>query len=121
MRAIAHLYMNVMLLSLPALNWLLIGFGTYVATAALGTSAQLRLVNTHPFRWLHHALFAAIWVTLGAVAIAGWGSPWLIGIAVVALCMAAMPRLKAGTRPHCTCALIGSGAYIASIVWAVVI
>jgi hypothetical protein len=96
-------------------TWLLIGFVTYTATAALGTSAQLGLVNTRPFRWAHHALFAAVWVTLVAVIIAAWGAAWFPLLVPIAVCMALIPRFRAGTRPHCTAALIGFGSYVGAL------
>lgn len=98
--------------------WLVIAFATYVATAALGTAAQLGWVNTRPFRWAHHALFAAVWVTLLLVVLTTWGAVWLLALVPVAVSMALLPRFKAGTRPHCTCALIGLGSYGVTLVWA---
>lgn len=100
--------------------WLLVGFGTYMVTAALGTSAQLGLVNTRPFRWLHHVLFAAIWLTIAIVLWTARGQPrfWIIGL--VALCMGLLPRFKAGTRPHCAVAVIGFACYACALLWAVV-
>ena len=109
----------MLLPTISAVTWLIIGFVTYLATAAIGTTAQLRLINTNPFRWVHHIGFAGIWFTLGAIVISGWRAPWLVFIGVVIACMAAMPRLKAGTRPHCNTALLGIGAYIGALVWAI--
>jgi hypothetical protein len=98
--------------------WLLIGFTTYIATAALGTSAQLGLVNTRPFRWAHHALFAAVWLTLILLVVMAWGAVWLVAVVPIAVSMATLPRFRAGTRPHCTCALIGLASYGVMFVWA---
>lgn len=100
------------------LTSLIVGIVTYLGTAALGTSAQLGWVNTHPFRWLHHVLFAAVWFTLGGALITSWGRVWWIALIPVAVCMTIMPRLRAGTRPHCTGALIGLGGYLVAVVWA---
>jgi hypothetical protein len=94
-----------------------IGLATYIGTAALGTAAQLRLVNTHPFRWLHHVLFALVWFTLGGVLITSWGRPWFVIMLPTALCMLVMPRLRAGTRPHCTAAVIGLVGYVVAFCW----
>ena len=98
--------------------WLLIGFTTYIATAALGTSAQLGLVNTRPFRWAHHVLFAAVWLTLILLVVMAWSAAWLIAAVPIAISMAMLPRFKAGTRSHCTCALIGLASYGVMLVWA---
>jgi hypothetical protein len=100
------------------MTWLLIGFATYLATAALGTSAQLGLVNTRPFRWAHHALFAGVWLTLLLVVAMAWGAAWLWALVPVGVSMAILPRFRAGTRPHCTCALVGLGGYAAALIWA---
>lgn len=100
------------------MNWLLLGLTTYVVTAALGTSAQLGLVNTRPFRWAHHALFAGVWATLILLVVMVWGQPWLWAMLPVAASMAILPRFRAGTRPHCTCALIGLAGYGVAVIWA---
>jgi hypothetical protein len=100
--------------------WLIIGIITYIGTAALGTSAQLGLVNTRPFRWLHHALFAAVWLTLLLIVVMAWGQSWLLALLPAFAAMIVLPRFKAGTRPHCTCALVGMGSYAVTIVWALV-
>ncbi|MBX3065531.1 MAG: hypothetical protein KF726_21325 [Anaerolineae bacterium] len=100
--------------------WLIIGFITYIGTAALGTSAQLGLVNTRPFRWLHHALFGGVWLTLILIVLLAWGNAWLVALIPVAAAMAILPRFRAGTRAHCTCALVGLGGYGAALVWALI-
>jgi hypothetical protein len=103
------------------MNWLAIGLTTYLATAALGTAAQLRWVNTRPFRWAHHVLFAAVWLTLFTVVIMAWGEAWLVALLPVGVSMALLPRYKAGTRPHCTCALVGLGGYGVALMWALAV
>lgn len=99
--------------------WLLIGLTTYIVTASLGTAAQLGLLNTRPFRWAHHVLFAAVWVTLIVLVVMMWGTAWLVAALPIAVSMAILPRFKAGTRAHCTCALIGLASYGVMLVWAV--
>jgi hypothetical protein len=98
--------------------WLAAGILTYMVTAALGTSAQLGLVNTRPFRWAHHALFAAVWVTLALAAAAAIGQPWFWPLLAVAGCMAALPRFRAGTRAHCGLAALGLVCYSGALLWA---
>ncbi len=100
--------------------WIIIGLATYLGTAALGTSAQLGWVNTHPFRWAHHVLFAAVWLTLFAVLWSAWGQPWFWLIVPIAVCMAILPRFRAGTRPHCASATVGLVFYIGAFLWAFV-
>jgi len=96
--------------------WL--GIGVYVGTAALGTAAQLRLINTHPFRWVHHIMFAMVWLTLVLALLNAWPHPWLLALIAVAGCMAILPRFRAGTRPHCLSATIGLVSYIVAVGWA---
>jgi hypothetical protein len=103
------------------MSWLLIGFITYITTAALGTSAQLGLVNTRPFRWLHHVLFAGVWFTLIISLWSVWSRPWFWVLILVGICMAILPRFKAGTRPHCTLAIIGLGCYGWALLWALMV
>src|SRR5688572_8571123 len=101
--------------------WLLIGLTTYIATAALGTAAQLRLVNTRPIRWAHHALFGAVWLTLGLLVVMAWGAAWLVAVIPIVMSMAILPRFRAGTRAHCTCAMLGLASYGVMLVWAIVV
>ena len=97
---------------------LLIGLGIYLSTAALGTSAQLGLVNTHPFRWLHHVLFAAVWLSLIVAVVLNWPHGWSGALIGVGLCMAILPRFRAGTRSHCLSAVVGLGCYLFALGWA---
>ncbi len=96
---------------------LMLGFGVYVGTAALGTSAQIGLINTRPFRWLHHVLFAAVWVSLIAALIANWPHGWSVALIGVMISMAILPRFRAGTRPHCVSAVVGLGCYLCALMW----
>ena len=101
--------------------WLLVGFITYITTAALGTSAQLGLVNTRPIRWAHHLLFAAVWATLLLLVVMAWGAAWLVTVVPIVVSMAVLPRFRAGTRPHCACALVGLASYAIMLIWAVAV
>jgi hypothetical protein len=96
---------------------ILIGLLTYIGTAALGTAAQLGLVNTHPFRWLHHVLYALVLLTLGGAVVFNWGKPLLIALIPVCFCMAIMPTLRAGTRRHCWNAIVGVVFYSGALLW----
>ena len=63
----------------------------FVANFALGVLVQFRIVDTKPFRWLHHALFFAVFAFL--------------------------PRVRAGSPGH---AALASGAvilYVTGFVW----
>lgn len=83
----------------------------FLANFALGVLVQLRIVNTKPFRWVHHALFFAVFVS-AALAVAwglwrGYAYAWIL-LPVLAL-FAVLPRIRAGTVGH---AALASGALI---------
>ena len=44
----------------------------FLANFALGLLVQFRLVDTKPFRWLHHALFFAVFVSAVAAVAVGF-------------------------------------------------
>ncbi len=96
------------------------GFATSVFCAAavlfflnfaLGVLVQFRVVDTKPFRWLHHALFFAVFVSAAVAALAGFLSgasyPWtLVPILVL---FTVLPYVRAGTPGH---AALACGALI---------
>jgi hypothetical protein len=96
-----------------------IGLVTYIGTAALGTSAQMGLVNTHSFRWLHHVLYALVLLTLGGAVLVNRNMPYLLALIPVCLCMIIQPAFRAGTRRHCWNATVGLACYIGALVWAI--
>ncbi|HET7479244.1 MAG TPA: hypothetical protein VFJ72_06980 [Rubrobacteraceae bacterium] len=83
----------------------------FLANFALGVLVQLRIVDTKPFRWLHHALFFAVFVS-AAVAVV-WGfwqsSPYRWALLPALALFAVLPRVRAGTVGH---AALASGALI---------
>lgn len=74
----------------------------FLANFLLGVLVQSGVVDTKPFRWLHHALFFAVAAT--AVLAAGWGIfrgeayGWLL-LPVLVLYFF-LPRVRAGTLGH---------------------
>lgn len=87
----------------------------FAANFLLGVLVQFRVVDTKPFRWLHHALFFL--VAASAALAAAWGifraEPygWLL-IPVLVLYYF-LPRIRAGTMGHAALALIASIFYAA--------
>jgi hypothetical protein len=63
-------------------------------------------------------LFLAVWLTLLLIVVLAWGQAWLVALLPVIAAMGILPRFKAGTRPHCACALVGLGGYGTALVWA---
>ena len=44
----------------------------FLLNFALGLLVQFHVVDTKPFRWLHHALFFVVFVSTAAAALAGF-------------------------------------------------
>ena len=79
----------------------------FLANFALGVLVQFGIVDSKPFRWLHHALFFAVFASAALAAIVGFvqGAPyrWLL-LPVLAL-FAVLPRVRAGTPGHAALAV----------------
>jgi hypothetical protein len=91
----------------------------FLANFALGVLVQFGVVDTKPFRWLHHALFFAVFASAALAAFAGFvqGAPyrWLL-LGVLAL-FAVLPRVRAGTPGHAALAVAALILYAAGCVW----
>jgi hypothetical protein len=91
----------------------------FLANFALGILVQFRVVDTKPFRWLHHLLF---FVAFGSAAVAAGvgflqGEPYRWVLLPVLLLFVLLPRVRAGTAGH---AALASGTlilYAAGCVW----
>jgi len=73
-------------------------------------------VDSSPFKWLHHALFFAAFVSAGAAALAALlglsAHLWpLLGILAL---FAVLPRIRAGTPGHAALAVAALVLYVAS-------
>lgn len=99
--------------SLAALPWL--GLGLYASNVLLGVGVQTRVVSTRRWRWVHHALYAAVvaGAALAVLGLARLGRAWW-PLALTLAALVAMPRLRGGTRAH---ALVGSLG-LAGYAWA---
>jgi protein-S-isoprenylcysteine O-methyltransferase Ste14 len=87
----------------------------FAANLLLGVLVQFNVVDTKPFRWLHHALFFL--VAASAAIAAAWGiwqgEPygWLL-LPVLALYFF-LPKIRAGTLGHAALAGFASIFYAA--------
>ena len=74
----------------------------FLANFALGLLVQFRMVDSSPFRWLHHALFFAAFASAALAALAGFlqGAPYFWPLLGVLALFAILPRVKAGTAGH---------------------
>jgi len=91
----------------------------FLANFALGILVQFRVVDTKPFRWLHHALFFAAFVSAALAAGVGFlqGAPYRWVLLPVLGLFAFLPRIRAGTPVH---AALAGGAlilYVTGFVW----
>jgi len=91
----------------------------FLANFALGVLVQFRIVDTKPFRWLHHALFFAVFASAALAAGVGFLQDeryrWVL-LPVLVL-FAVLPRVRAGTPGH---AALAGGAmilYATGCVW----
>jgi hypothetical protein len=91
----------------------------FVANFALGVLVQFRIVDTNPFRWLHHALFFAVFASAAIAVGVGFlqGAPYRWVLLPVLILFALLPRVRAGTSGH---AALASGAmilYVTGFAW----
>ena len=96
-----------------------IAMGLFVVNFALGLLVQFRIVDTKPFRWLHHALFFAVFASAAIAVGVGFlqGAPYRWVLLPVIILFAFLPRVRAGTPGH---AALASGAmilYVTGFVW----
>lgn len=91
----------------------------FLLNFALGLLVQFRVVDTKPFRWLHHALFFAVFVSAAAAALAGFlsGAPYRWTLLPVLALFAVLPRVRAGTAGHAALACCALLFYAVSFVW----
>ena len=89
----------------------------FLANFALGVLVQFGIVDTKPFRWLHHALFFAVFASAGLAVLVGFwqAAPYrwvllpVIGLYIV------LPRVRAGTPGHAALALAAMIFYAAGL------
>jgi hypothetical protein len=91
----------------------------FVANFALGVLVQFRIVDTKPFRWLHHTLFFAVFASAAVAVGVGFlqGAPYRWVLLPVLVLFAFLARVRAGTPGH---AALASGAmilYVTGFVW----
>ena len=91
--------------------------GLFLANFALGVLVQLKIVNTKPFRWLHHALFFAVFVSAATAVLAGfyWGEPYRWTLIPVLGLFVVLPYVRAGTRGHAALACTALLFYAAGL------
>ncbi|QYJ14323.1 hypothetical protein Rxycam_00119 [Rubrobacter xylanophilus DSM 9941] len=91
----------------------------FAANYLLGVAVQLRLVDSRPFRWLHHALFFLVFASAAlAVAVGFWrGEPYRWALVPVLVLYALLPLVRAGTFGHAVLASLALLCYGAALSW----
>jgi hypothetical protein len=74
----------------------------FVANFALGVLVQFGIVDTKPFRWLHHALFFAVFASAALAVGVGFlqAAPYRWALLPVLALFAVLARVQAGTPGH---------------------
>ena len=91
----------------------------FLANFALGVLVQFGLVDTKPFRWLHHALFFAVFSSAALAVGVGFlqGAPYRWALLPVLALFALLPRVRAGTPGHAALAGAALILYATGCVW----
>jgi isoprenylcysteine carboxyl methyltransferase (ICMT) family protein YpbQ len=89
----------------------------FVANFALGILVQVRIVDTKPFRWLHHALFFAVFLSVAVGFGFLQGAPYRWILLPVLVLLVLLPRVRAGTPGHAALAGGTMILYVTGFVW----
>lgn len=93
----------------------------FLVNFALGILVQFGVVDTKPFRWLHHALFFAVFVSAAIAVVSGlWqGAAYGWALLPVLALFFVLPRVRAGTVGHAALAGAALIFYVVGFVWMV--
>jgi hypothetical protein len=92
--------------------------GLFLANFALGVLVQIGIVDTKPFRWLHHALFFAVYASAALAVGVGFlqGAPYRWALLPVLALFLILPRVRAGTAGHAALASVAMIFYATGLV-----
>ncbi len=90
----------------------------FLANFALGVLVQFGFLDTRPFRWLHHALFFAVFASAALAGGIGFleGAPYRWALLPVLVLFAVLPRVRAGTPGHAALASLAMIFYATGFV-----
>ncbi len=90
----------------------------FVVNFALGILVQFGVVDTKPFRWLHHALYFAVFASAALAVGVGFlqGAPYRWALLPVLALFAILPRVRAGTPGHAALASLAMILYATGLV-----
>jgi hypothetical protein len=105
-----------------SMEMLLALFCVYTGTSLLGISIRFGWVNTRGWRWVHHALFAGLWLVLGGALLWSFiqGEPWRWSLIAIAPFLILLPKFKPGSSAHCLTAGGGWAVLLGTMGWAFV-
>lgn len=91
----------------------------FLANFALGVLVQFGVVDTKPFRWLHHALFFAVFASAALAVAVGFyvEAPYRWALLPVLGLYLILPRVRAGTGGHAALAFGALILYTLGLVW----
>ncbi len=91
----------------------------FLANFVLGVLVQFGVVDTKPFRWLHHALFFAVFAAAALAVGVGFlrDAPYRWALLPVLALFAVLPRVRAGTPGHAALASTALILYATGCVW----
>jgi hypothetical protein len=92
--------------------------GLFLANFALGVLVQIGIVDTKPFRWLHHVLFFAVYASAALAVGVGFlqGAPYRWALLPVLALFLILPRVRAGTAGHAALASVAMIFYATGLV-----
>jgi hypothetical protein len=90
----------------------------FLVNFALGVLVQFGFVDTKPFRWLHHALFFAVFASAALAVGVGFlqGAAYRWALLPVLALFAILPRARAGTPGHAALATLAMILYATGFV-----
>jgi len=95
-----------------------VAVGLFLANFALGVLVHFGIVDTKPFRWLHHALFFAVYASAALAVGVGFlqGAPYRWALLPVLALFLVLPRVRAGTAGHVALASLAMIFYATGLV-----
>jgi hypothetical protein len=80
----------------------------FLANFVLGVLVQFGVLDTKPFRWVHHALFFAAFASAALAVGVGFlqEAPYRWALLPVLALFAVLPRVRAGTPGHAVLAFL---------------
>jgi hypothetical protein len=80
----------------------------FLANFVLGVLVQFGVLDTKPFRWVHHALFFAAFASAALAVGVGFlqEAPYRWALLPVLALFAVLPRVRAGTPGHAALAFL---------------